>query len=273
MKILILGASGLVGSAIYKKLADVKEYEVHGTYNRNKPEDFHDVHKWDIADITGLNELLSITSPDVIISSLTGDFVQQFAAHKAIADYLKKSGGRMIFISTVNVFDGAAGGNHSEAALPYPLSQYGDFKKNCEEMLMWTLGKNCLIARLPKILSNKDAENITRHIEKGNGFYTNLFFNFNTPEKVAEAIKICIEKNKSGIAHMVGRGYMSDADWASQVLEKAGLTITYETMEMTAEKYCTALGCNDMSKLRPSDDGGFYLTMVCTDKDLTECCQ
>ncbi|MCL2217576.1 MAG: sugar nucleotide-binding protein [Defluviitaleaceae bacterium] len=273
MKILIFGASGLVGGAICKELAGAKEYEVHGTFNKNKPEDFCEAHKYDIADEPRLDGLLARIKPDLIISSLTGDFTQQLGAHKTMAEYLKKNGGRMIFISTANVFDGAVSGNHSEAAVPYPLSRYGKFKQSCEEMLRHESGANCLIVRLPKIISGGDSEDITGHIKKGNGFYSNLYFNFNTPENVARAVKHCIEKSKSGVVHLVSGECMSDAEWAGRTLAQAGLTMEYETSELSEESYCALLGCSDISKLAPSKNGGFYLTIICTDKDVAQCCQ
>ena len=270
MKILIFGASGTVGSAVYRVLSAVDGYEVHGTFNKNKPSDFNEItwHKWDIADIPGLNEMLASVKPGLVISSLTGDFLQQSAAHRVMVDYLKTAGGRMIFVSTANVFDGDVGGNHTEAALPYPISQYGDFKKSCEEMILWGLGANSLVVRLPKIISADIVERVVQHVEKGNGFYTNLYFNFNTPENVADALKHCLETKKSGILHLVSRDYMSDDEMAKLTLAKAGLDMTYPALQFSADSFCTTLGCNDVSKLRQSSDGGFYLTMTCTDEGI-----
>jgi len=268
MNILIFGASGLVGSAIHRVLSD--DYNVHGVFNKNAPENYCDEtwHKCDISDIARVNELLSSTTPELIISSLTGDFQQQTTAHKVMAEYLNNTGGRMIFISTANVFDGATGGNHSENASPYPLSQYGDFKKNCEEMLRKKLGSKCLVARLPKITSKDDATKIAQHISQGKGFYKNLFFNYNTPENVAAALKYCIEKNKSGVVHLVSHDYIADDEQSKQILAKAGLQPDFQTHEFTPESYCALMGHNDTSKLRPSNDGNFYLTMTCTDVDI-----
>jgi dTDP-4-dehydrorhamnose reductase len=204
----------------------------------------------------------------MVVSSLTGDFLQQSAAHKVMADYVKENNARMIFISTANVFDGAVSGSHSEQATPYPISQYGDFKKSTEEMLLWILGKNCLVARLPKIIEKNHAEDYITHIKKGNSIYSNLFFNYNTPENVANALKFCIEKNKHGIVHLVSRDYISEAKRAAKTLKKAGLNLDYQTIEFTPESFCSLLNCNDITKLRQSTDGNFYLTMTCTDKEI-----
>lgn len=241
MRILIFGASGTVGSAVFQELSG--EYEVHGTFNK-RIFAAANMHHWEISDTARLNALLAEIRPEIIISSLRGDFLQQSAAHKKMADYLKAANGRMIFISTANVFDGAVAGGHDERQVPYPISQYGDFKKSCEEMLLWGLGKNCLIARLPKILT----------VARPEGRFSNLYYNYNTPQNVARALKLCIKKNKRGVQHLVSRDYICDAQGVGE--------------ELTPEKYCELLGCDDVSKLRQSPDGKFYLTMLCTDEEL-----
>jgi len=158
------------------------------------------------------------------------------------------------------------GGNHTETVSPYPLSQYGDFKRNCEEMLLWSLGNKCLVARLPRIISKDTVENTVRHIESGNGFYSNLFFNCNTPQNLADAILYSIKENKSGVLHLVSHDFLSDADLARKIITAVGLEIDIPVLELNPQSYCTLLGCSDLSKLHQSNDGGFYLTMVCTDE-------
>jgi len=273
MKILIFGASGNVGSAIFQALSG--GYETYGTYNQNKPASINEFfwRKLDIADADAASSILNEIQPAVIISSLTGDFLRQTTAHKIMADYLKETGGRMVFISTVNVFDGLASGGNDEAALPYPISQYGSFKQSTEEMLLWELGSSCLIARLPKIITGKEAEQYAKHIQSGKGFYSNLYFNINSPANVASAVKFCLEANKSGIVHLTGNSYISDKTLAEKIIKNAGLSVEFETLTFTNESICAALGCDDVSRLKPSNDGGFYLTMTNTSKELQKYCE
>lgn len=270
MRIFILGTSGTVGGAVFRVLSDAGGYDVHGTFKQNKPDGCSERNwqQWDIADLAKLEGMLVSYKPELIISSLTGDFTQQFAAHVAMADYLHDSGGRMVFISSANVFDGVVCGNHTEAAPPYSISRYGNFKINCEKMLMEKLGSKCLVLRLPKILSNKSIQVIVRHIEAGNGVFTNLYFNCNIPSNAAHTLKYCIEENKSGVLHLVSGDCISDDELARRTLANAGIKLEYDALELSPERYCALLGYDDVSKLRPGNDNGFNLTMTCTDENI-----
>jgi len=195
--------------------------------------------------------LLQSEKPGLIISNLTeGKFMEQYLANKAMADYTKAVGGRMLYISSVSVFDGKVSGGHTTKAAPYSLSQYGDFKQNCEAMLLWSLGKQCLVARLPRIVSDE--------MSKREVFYENLYFNYGTKEDVRAGICECVDEGRFGVVHLVGDGCMSDGECARKVLGGKGLRMA----ELTAEGYCEILGCGDVGKLLRSGDGGFYLTMV-----------
>ena len=86
--ILIIGASGYIGSKIYKELNNF--YKVYGTFfsnksfNKNKNFIHYDIDKHDITNI------LKSTKPNLIISSLRGDFKNQIFAHTIIIEYIKK---------------------------------------------------------------------------------------------------------------------------------------------------------------------------------------
>ncbi|MCL2373570.1 MAG: sugar nucleotide-binding protein [Defluviitaleaceae bacterium] len=265
MKALIFGGSGLVGSAVYGALV-AAGHDVSATYNENKPTCYScdNWRRWAVSDTNGLGQLLREMQPDVVVSVLRGDFLKQSVAHQVMMEFLKKSDGRMVYISTVNVFDGVAGGGHREAAIPYPLSQYGDFKKSCEEMLLWGLGKNCLIARLPKIVSPADKTRALQRAQGGEVFYSNLYFNYNRPQNVAAALVHCIEARRSGVLHLTSHDALSDAQYGQILLANTAATV--KAAQLTAEKYCHLLGGHDISRLKASDSGEICLTMACTDE-------
>ena len=103
-KILILGASGYLGNAIYKELLDY--YRTFGThflprktFLKNQQFYQYNVEEDDIY------EILEATKPDIIISALRGDFHAQTIAHAHIAEYALEHGSKIIFISSANVFD------------------------------------------------------------------------------------------------------------------------------------------------------------------------
>jgi len=253
MKILILGASGTVGSAIFKCASN--KYQCWGTYNKNKPYnlDFTRMVQWDIEDTAALRQMLMDISPNVIISSLTGDFKMQLSAYNCIADYLQKNDAHMIFISTANVFDGATDRPHTELDQPHPLSTYGKFKLECENLLQTS--EHCLIIRIPKIMTQE----IVNNLIFGEPVYRNLYASLNTPLNVAEAIVHCIQIKKCGVLHLSSYDYIS-ADIACTRMGKSG----YAAENLTIDIYVDMLNC-EITKLQTSEDGNFYFALQSVD--------
>ena len=269
MKILILGASGTVGKPLFQVLSE--EYEVFGTFNRNKPTGINDKYwrKVDISDISSINTILEATEPDLIISSLTGNFEQQLEVHKQLENYLLKTSGRMIFISTANVFDGDVRGRHSEADSPYPISQYGKFKQTCEELLQTRLGDKCLVIRLPKIMDSETATEFIKQAETGDPpVYANLYMSFNTATNVANAIKYCIDTRKHGVLHLTSHDSIPISKCMDLLLAEANKKAGYTPQHLTVESFSSLLGCNEPGLLQHNADGEFRMDLICTDSDI-----
>lgn len=105
MRILVMGASGLVGNCVKDVLS--KQYaDVYGTYcTHQKPYagDSHMLH-FDLALDRNTDSLLHQLHPDIIISSLRGDFERQTQAHRRMAAYGQKNpSAKLIYISSLNV--------------------------------------------------------------------------------------------------------------------------------------------------------------------------
>lgn len=155
MRILILGASGYAGSCIKKALE--KEYqEVFGTYqNQMKAGRFSgdfSMYHYTLGNQGELESLLQKTDPDVAVSCLRGDFGKQEEAHKVLGEFLAgKENGRILYLSSANVFDGDLRKPHLETDLPKAESSYGQFKIACEELLAGQLGERAVILRIPEI--------------------------------------------------------------------------------------------------------------------------
>mgnify|MGYP000046795228 CR=1 FL=1 len=127
-RILILGVSGYLGSAIYKELHSY--YQTFGTYKtplssfENNKHFFHyDFEEDDVF------EILNVVKPTIIISALRGDFAAQLTAHKHVFEYIisqKKC--KMIFLSSANVFDAYSKFPSYENDTTLSNSVYGHFK-------------------------------------------------------------------------------------------------------------------------------------------------
>jgi len=269
VKILILGASGTVGGVLCNVLSN--EYETYGTYNKKKPDNANEKYwlKYDIADKGLTDDMLGTVKPDIVISSLTGNFENQLHAHERMIKYLKQHSGFCIFLSTANVFDGSPDGCHSEADSPYPFSDYGKYKVKCEEMIKSLDEDKNLIVRLPKILAKHKTADTIQHVKSGHPIYSNLYMNLNTDENVASAVQYCIDINKSGILHLTSHDDMSVDECFKLLLKQNNESIDYEPEILIVEKYCSIFNREDVSALRVSGDNNFYLTLKSIDTDIS----
>lgn len=75
MRILVLGASGYVGSKIKEVL--LTEYqEIYGTYFTTSKDYEKDsfMFRYELGEDDILKSILEVSNPDIVISSITGDF-------------------------------------------------------------------------------------------------------------------------------------------------------------------------------------------------------
>lgn len=145
-KLLVLGASGMLGNAIFRVFASSPEYQVFGsirtrTHERLFSEELRGrlVDLPDAANLDGLARLFAEVNPDVVVNCI--GLVKQLASAKdpltaipinsVLPHRLEKlcsiAGARLIHISTDCVFDGADG-NYSECARPNTDDLYGRSK-------------------------------------------------------------------------------------------------------------------------------------------------
>jgi dTDP-4-dehydrorhamnose reductase len=139
MKIGITGASGMLGTALIDQLAE--HYEIFATA-RSQGITIGTTH-WDCFDLTDLQKLdnwLTTIRPDVVIhcaAMVDVDACEEneelsvklhVKTTEVIANYLDKSNGQMIYISTDSVFDGDKKSPYIESDTPNPLNQYAKTK-------------------------------------------------------------------------------------------------------------------------------------------------
>ena len=207
MKVLILGASGYAGKAIAQKLGE--NYEVYGTYHiqRETYRDHNRMLRYELGSPELVGSILDRVRPQIVISSLTGDFQLQLAAHSRVADYLLGDKVRkIIYISTANVFDARKEKPHYELDKTGSETDYGNFKIRCEQMLQQKLGDQCIIVRIPQIWG-KDCPRLLKLREdtKSNTLimtYPNFYVNYTTNIQIAEWIEYILKKDLRGIFHI-----------------------------------------------------------------------
>ena len=135
-KILILGSSSWLGSALLNRLNTSKEdYQLITTVHKNKIELDVDIEIVDAQELKDYQIALETFKPNVIVNFLRGENEKGYDIHKSIIDYCTKEKSHYVYASSVLALDAYDNIDLTEDLLAKSLSEYGIFKGNCEEML------------------------------------------------------------------------------------------------------------------------------------------
>ena len=159
-KILILGATGMIGSALFKYLTAEKKFSIFGTYHSTDPKFYFGsnipesvLSYLDATKVDPLKRLLSEIQPDIVINCIgvvkqglqSSDTMRAIELNALLPHRLNKLCNefcaRFIQISTDCVFNGNRG-HYSELDIPDAIDVYGQTK-----ILGERLDGNCTIIR------------------------------------------------------------------------------------------------------------------------------
>lgn len=247
-KILILGASGLVGKALCNELKD--SYKGYGTYNKNKVSIDHvEMIKFEIENPDKVITILNIYKPNKIIISLTGNYEKQFNVIKQIVNYSKETDSIVYFVSTWNVFDAYPNKIYYENDEKSSYTDYGKFKIEAENFLLSNIENNCVIFRLPMIWGKnsprlnklKEDLNNNHHIE----VVTNMFLNLDTDKILAKQINYILQNYSKGIFHLGSIDQINHFDFIKNLINKLGYkNVKFKKVQYGNCPYTVALGSN-----------------------------
>ena len=142
MRIIIIGASGLVGSSLYSA-AKQEGIDVIGTYNTGKSNVLihYDMRVESLKSIVPdlrpqdiIYILSAYSNPSWIFDNQDEARNLNLFATKRLIDEIVNFGSRIVFMSSVEVFDGELG-NYNEESSPRPLNLYGKMKFEIEKYL------------------------------------------------------------------------------------------------------------------------------------------
>lgn len=222
-KMLILGASGLIGRALIAECQN--KFDIYGTYHSTQTtlpdEKQFQVH---ITQIEQLKQLIQTIKPDVIISCLRGDLDQQLFFHKELAVQIKNSESIVYFFSTANVFDGDFSKHHTEMDKPTATSEYGQYKIKCENVLSNELGERAVTIRIPQIWGKESPRlrslQQSIHTKQAIEVYRNLECNNLLDSQLAKQLDYIIQNELTGIFHLGARDMMSHEAFYKKVVSR-----------------------------------------------------
>lgn len=219
-RILILGASGFLGNAIYKELCNY--YDTFGTYcsARRSYGDNQKFLRYDMLE-DDVHRILQEVRPQVIISSLRGDFGAQIQAHAHITEYLSRHRARLYFLSSANVFDAYSKYPSYEFDKTLSESIYGRLKIRIENMLLRLPARKMGILRLPMVFGNTSPRirEIKRAMETGEAIevFPNLIVNVTSDDKFCQQLHYMVNRNKYGIYHLGSRDLVHHDDFIREI--------------------------------------------------------
>ena len=235
-KILLLGGNGLVGKAVAEALGN--DYQIVPTAGHHDPENGD---RLTVEEPNKLVEILIREEPDIVISSIRGNFQAQINFHRTLANWLVEKKKQLLYMSTANVFDGNSSQPWTEDDPPMPESDYGIFKRDCEAMLRQLLGSQLIIFRLAAVWSFDcpRIQQLKLHSQNKEPHYTypNYMINVTPAKQIGEYAKYVLDHNLHGIFH-VGTTDMVDYSSCEKMVCQA-LDIKFPhfvTEDATAEK-------------------------------------
>jgi dTDP-4-dehydrorhamnose reductase len=227
MKVMILGASGLLGKALMREWSGD---EVVGLSSRDV----------DIRDTVKVREIIEIVRPEWIVLAAAYTDVDGCESHQDlafavnrdgavnVAQAAKLAGAKLVFLSSDYVFDGKKTSPYETGDARNPQSVYGRSKAEAEIRLLEVLPE-CCIARtswlfgtggkcfpdtILKLSASRPALDVVSD-QRGCPTYS---------VDLARAIIALCGKNASGIVHVTNGGDCSWFEFAREIVEAAGLT-------------------------------------------------
>jgi dTDP-4-dehydrorhamnose reductase len=155
MKLLVIGASGLVGSHVYAE-ARARGHSVVGT---SRTQAVPGLLSLDLADAAATTALLERERPDWVVHAAGWTWVDGCEADPAramrenaeqpaaLAAWCRAQGARLAYFSTTYIFDGNAA-PYDELATPSPINVYARSKLAGEAAVQAELGERALLPRV-----------------------------------------------------------------------------------------------------------------------------
>lgn len=224
-KILIIGASGFIGNAIYKELCNY--FNTYGTYfsARKSFEKNQQFFSYNLEE-DDIYEILEKVKPDFIISALRGNFTAQIIAHQHIVEYIVKNKCKLYFISSANVFDAYSKYPSYEYDKTLSESIYGRLKIKIENMLLRIPKEKMAILRVPMVFGNGSPRVKEMKVNISNNepieVFPNLVINVTHDSKLTQQIHYLINKNKSGIYHLGSTDLVHHEEFVQEILKRVG---------------------------------------------------
>ncbi len=238
---LIIGANGLVGGALAKKLSPgTTGYRWLGTSCKRENKN---LRKLNIVNESEIDHLFSEVSPAAIFhcANLSGgvDLCERqpglaedfhFKATQMLGRHAQRTGATFFFISTDYIFDGGKD-DYREVDSPRPLNVYGMVKLEAEKWIQKNLDRYVILRTTnvygwdPETTTPNYVMNLYRCLKEGKTFHAPSYLSGSptyAPD-LASAMTELFEKKITGVFHVVGGDYIDRHSWAMRAAKQLNL--------------------------------------------------
>lgn len=241
MRIIIIGATGQLGTALLEKLP--QSHELIGLSHQ----------EIEVENILQVISVLGKLEPDVVINTAAfhvtdqcekdpdNSFKVNALGARNVAVACEKLNAKIVFISTDYVFDGTKQNPYTEYDQPNPLNVYGK-SKLAGERYVKALCKKHFIIRTAGVFGgekNNFVKTIIRLAQQRDELkvVTDQIHSPTYTYDLAPKIGELIETSCYGTYHISNKGLTSWYDYAKKILELTGLTSKVKLSQTTAKEY------------------------------------
>jgi len=230
MKILIIGATGTLGSRLYND-AIKKKWNTLGTFSTHECDGLFYL---DVRERDSIRKVLRLFGPGAVV--LAGGITDvdlcemkpklardvNIKGTRNLVKEIKGYGSKLVYISTDYVFDGK-NGPYKETDRTNPINTYGETKLEAENIAMASI-KDCLVVRTSQLYGvdyamRNFAVKIIRSMRTGKKVYAADDF-YSTPTYagyLSEIIIRLLEKSASGVYNGSGSLFINRYDYMREI--------------------------------------------------------
>lgn len=169
---------------------------------------------------------LELYKPDIIISTLRGEFAAQVQAHIHLIEYVQANPVRLIFMSSANVFDAYSKFPSYEFDKTLSMSVYGRLKIKIENALLRLPPEKSAILRLPMVFGKGSprVKEIKKalHEKEPIEVFPNLIVNVTHDDRLSQQVHYIINRDLSGIFHLGSKDLVLHEEFIKDLIQKLG---------------------------------------------------
>ncbi len=249
-KILITGAAGQLGLALYRLLKDNLKYMIYRT--ESAPSSDGQFGALDITDEAAVAEAISAMRPDIIINcvAMTAVDLCESEADKAyrvnalgpkyLAVAAQETGAVLIHISTDYVYDGTAVRPYTEDDIPNPISVYGKTKLQGDANALQYCSRSFVLRTSGVYGEGKNfVRTMLRLAKEGSNIrvVTDQIISPTSALELARVIIFLMETNSHGIYNATCEGSTSWHEFAEEIFKIAGIDV--KVAKVSSSEYIT----------------------------------